>query len=501
MILLIKMSKKNYNIQNSNAKENNYEYNNLKPERNTFELLTMDQFFLVFEKLTGQDIDEFEGETLTTSNCIFKRVNDGVIMLSIDKKENSDCNDENLFIDEVINHQENDDNRCEIRDNPENVSQNSELEKKNAEGIEKKRKMGIQLKDAIENIWNNCCIDHPITNGNYRCKPNKTFFAKKKLKKEIILKKYENDGKTKNLFEDRIENAEDYFKQKFLNRYPPIPFEKSKFSKNIKEFVDKTIKTSNIINKENDGKREDGWRKKIFGNLFRFPFLIFKDVKNIFLPDHLLITQNINITLLIIFVHLQYYYLCQMTKTRYQKLCEYLQNLNILNIKTYHKMREVYSKKDIQSSNIFKNIDIIQKIYREENNNILNEDQINDFLEKSPIDFIDYYESSKIIDNIRKDKRNESLKNIPYHLYINKNKKGDKGNLMEWIESNPEYTIFDKNKDNICQIIKKIFSEDEDFIEEKKKNDIIRETVRQNGKKKQIFKVMLGKKLKSSDFC
>ena len=494
------MSKKNYNIKNSNVKENRKEYKKLKPERNTFELMTMDQFFLVYEKLTGQDIDEFEGETLTTSNCIFKRVNDGVIMLSINKKENSD---ENLFMDEVINLQENDENRSEISDNLENVTQNSELEKKNAEVIEKKRKMDIQLKNAIKNIWNNCCTDPPNTNGNYSCKPITTSSAKKKFKKKIILKKNENDGKTKSLFEDCNENTEDHFKQKFLNRYPPIPFEKSEFSKKDKELIEKTIKISNIITKQSDGKREDGWRKKIFGNLFRFPFIIFKDVKNIFLPDHLLITQNVNITLLILFVHLQYYFLCQMTKTRYQKLCESLQKLNIINIKTYHKMwsnelNEGYSKKDIQSSNIFKNIDIIQKIYREENNNILNEDQINDFLEKSPIDFIDYYESSKIIDNIRKDKRNESLKNIPDHIYLNKNKKGDKGNLMEWIESNPEYTIFDKNKDNICEIIKKIFLEEEDFIEEKKKNDTIREKVRQSEKKKQIFKVLTGKKLKSS---
>ena len=288
------------------------------------------------------------------------------------------------------------------------------------------------------------------------------------------------------MHEDRYKNIKKLFIQNYSNRFPPIPFKNSTFSKNINEKFDKISYNFNI---KNNGEREDGWRKKIFGNLYKIPFIIFENNTSIFPPDHLLVTQNVNTTLLIIFLHLQYFYLCQMTITRYKKLCESLEKLSLK--KTYKKnnfnnSNEDYSKKDILSNNIYENICNIQKIYKENNSKILNEDLINDLLEKRPLDFIDFYESSSIFNKIKQDKRNEKLKNIPSHIYIN-----EKGDLMKWIKNNPEYEIFDNNKDKIRDIILKIFSENIKVTEEKKKSiEII----------KKVNTKFLGKKFKSENF-
>ena len=430
------MENENESQNNTNTISNLNESQNLniEDEITTSSILPIDCFYIYSKDLTGIEINEFkEGEIIETKNYILQRCENIVKMI----EKNKPIKDDNNYFNEIdIKNQESEDNKSEIENFPQ-VTANSELEKKNAEAEKIKKK-----EENIKKKWMNLIPLYPGKNNN-------------------------NDYNSKII--RNIKKTESKPEKKLI---------KNKNTSIKKNLPDKISYNFNI---KNDGEREDYWRKKIFSNLYKFPFINFKNNKSIFPPDHLLVTQNANITLLIIFLHLKYLYLCQMTITRYKKLCESLEKLSIK--RTYKKTNfnnsnEDYSKKDILSNKIYENICNIQKIYQENNNKILNEDLIKDLLEKRPLDSIDSYESSPIFNEIKQDERNEKLKNIPNHIYLN-----EKGDLMKWIKSNPEYKIIVNNKDIILKIISKIFSENINVNEEKKKNDEIRKKARlQNNK-------------------
>ena len=94
-------------------------------------------------------------------------------------------------------------------------------------------------------------------------------------------------------------NSNDYNSKIIRNIKKTKSKPEKKLIKNENTSIKKKLhdKISSNFNIKNDGEREVYWRKKIFSNLYKFPFIKFKNNKSIFPPDHLLVTQNANITL------------------------------------------------------------------------------------------------------------------------------------------------------------------------------------------------------------